>query len=101
MLHVSEEGRDLLGSLEYSGWEKDTEEFFTSENILDNEKFENIGIIKNKINPDDPELKNFLKRIEQFKISNKWSKKDLVKLFEETVKEFNHLETSKNLDEKM
>lgn len=81
--------------------EKDTEEFFTSENILDNERFENIGIIKNKINPDDPELKNFLKRIEQFKISNKWSKKDLVKLFEETVKEFNHLETSKNLDEKM
>ncbi|MDC3006693.1 hypothetical protein OAY96_00955, partial [SAR86 cluster bacterium] len=23
VLHMSEEGRDLLGSLEYSGWEKD------------------------------------------------------------------------------
>ena len=31
---MSEEGRNLLVSLEYSGWEKDTEEFFTSENFF-------------------------------------------------------------------
>lgn len=81
--------------------EKDFEEFFTENEILDMERFENLGVIKNEANFDDSKLENFTKEITKFKIVKTWSKEDIVDLFHKMIPNFGHKETGKYLDSKM
>ncbi|MCT7580023.1 UDP-N-acetylglucosamine 4,6-dehydratase [Aliarcobacter butzleri] len=81
--------------------EKDFEEFFTDKEILDMEKFENLGIIKNKAIYDETLLNNFEKTIKNYKENLSWTKDDIVKEFFKLIPDFGHKETGKYLDGKM
>ena len=81
--------------------EKDFEEFFTSSEMLDMTRFENLGIIKSDLNFDSEKLDNFLKSILEMKNNLKWTKEDMVNLFHTMIPDFGHKETGKYLDSKM
>lgn len=90
----------LFGESDTTG-EKDFEEFFTANEELDLDKFENLGIIKNKFSQEDDKIGFFEKEIATMKRNKSWNKKDLVSLFQEIIPEFGHKETGKYLDSKM
>ena len=81
--------------------EKDFEEFFTDNETLDMERFENLGIIKNEADFDEQMLAEFEERITEMKRDVAWSKQDLVDLFHRMIPDFGHKETGKYLDSKM
>lgn len=108
-----DEARELVKTLPQEGkWpclftssdttgEKDFEEFFTDNEILDLERFVNLGVIKNELNVDEDKLTLFSSKIEEFKSSKKWTKQQIVELFFEMIPGFGHKETGKYLDAKM
>lgn len=81
--------------------EKDFEEFFTDSENLDLERFSTIGVIKNDAEYDSEKLSYFQDRIEQIKLSKKWSRNTIVELFKEIIPDFGHKETGKFLDQRM
>jgi FlaA1/EpsC-like NDP-sugar epimerase len=81
--------------------EKDFEEFFTDKEVLDMQRFDNLGIIKNEANYSEELLNNFEKTIESFKANLSWNKEDIVKEFFKMIPNFGHKETGKYLDGKM
>lgn len=81
--------------------EKDFEEFFTDQETLDMECFENLGIIKNEADFDEQLLAEFENRIAAMKQDLAWTKQDLVDLFYRMIPDFGHKETGKYLDSKM
>lgn len=81
--------------------EKDFEEFFTVNEVLDIKRFENLGVIKNDPNFDQSKLENFTAKITQMKADKKWSKEEIVALFHGMIPNFGHKETGKYLDSKM
>lgn len=80
--------------------EKDFEEFYTDKEVLDMNSFSSIGVIKNELSYDEKKLNYFTDSIQNLRKST-WNKQDLVKLFNEMIENFNHLETGKYLDSKM
>ena len=81
--------------------EKDFEEFFTENEILDMDKFKNLGIIKNDPLYDEIKLNSFSNKIKEFKQILSWNKEDIVKEFFKLIPDFGHKETGKYLDGKM
>lgn len=81
--------------------EKDFEEFFTANEILDMEHFENLGVIKNEANFDNSKLDIFTARINKMKADKKWEKEEIVEMFHAMIPNFGHKETGKYLDSKM
>ena len=81
--------------------EKDFEEFFTEKEILDMERFQNLGVIKNEPEFDEGLLDEFEKSIDEMKSKKMWSKEEIVKLFFRMIPDFGHKETGKYLDGKM
>jgi len=81
--------------------EKDFEEFFTENEILDMERFNNFGVIKNSLNFDEAKLELFTQTITCFKQERNWNKEDIVGLFHTMIPDFGHQETGKYLDAKM
>lgn len=81
--------------------EKDFEEFFTDNETLDMERFENLGIIKNDPLYDESQLNRFSEAINQMKADKHWTKDRIVELFFEMIPDFGHKETGKYLDGKM
>jgi FlaA1/EpsC-like NDP-sugar epimerase len=108
-----EQARELAHSLPAQGkWpclftdsdttgEKDFEEFFTDNETIDMQRFDNLGVIKNEANF-DPELVAFFEeKIGQMKSRKSWVKGDIVELFHKMLPDFGHKETGKYLDSKM
>ncbi len=107
------EARDLMTTLPQEGkWpclftpsdttgEKDFEEFFTTQETLDLERFKNLGIIKNEPIFDEAKLALFSDTINELKAKKAWVKKDIVKLFHQMIPDFGHKEMGKYLDSKM
>jgi FlaA1/EpsC-like NDP-sugar epimerase len=81
--------------------EKDFEEFFTQYELLDMERFNNIGVIKNEAIYNDSLLDFFIGTIAEMKFKKNWSKVDLLELFNKMIPDFRHKETGKYLDGKM
>ncbi len=81
--------------------EKDFEEFFTDNETLDMERFENLGVIKNEANFNEELLKSFEATMKNYKENLSWSKKNIVKEFFKLIPDFGHKETGKYLDGKM
>ena len=81
--------------------EKDFEEFFTDKEVLDMDRFKNLGIIKNKLDFDANKLESFEKTIRSYLKNLSWTKEDIVKEFFKLLPDFAHKETGKYLDEKM
>ena len=81
--------------------EKDFEEFYTGDEDIDWERFENLGVIKNEPLFDDEKLNYFTDTIQKLKEQRAWDKEELVELFNYMIPNFNHKETGKYLDQKM
>jgi FlaA1/EpsC-like NDP-sugar epimerase len=108
-----EEARLLMATLPAEGkWpcfftasdttgEKDFEEFFTENEVLDMNRFENLGVIKNDLNFDEEKLNLFTDTIGALKKEGKWNKEQIVELFFKMIPGFGHKETGKYLDAKM
>jgi UDP-N-acetylglucosamine 4,6-dehydratase len=110
---TEDEARELIKTLPEQGkWpclftksdttgEKDFEEFYTDKEVLDMDRFENLGVIKNKPEYDESQLKNFEDAIGQLKFSMNWSKKSIVDEFFKMIPEFEYHDNGKYLDGKM
>jgi FlaA1/EpsC-like NDP-sugar epimerase len=81
--------------------EKDFEEFFTKDEVLEMNRFKNLGIIKNELNIEEEKLNHFSNVINALKQNGKWNKEQIVNLFFEMIPNFGHKETGKYLDAKM
>jgi FlaA1/EpsC-like NDP-sugar epimerase len=81
--------------------EKDFEEFFTENEILDMQRFDNLGVIKNDAVFEQDKLENFSEKIAEMKVNKAWKKEEIVDLFHTMIPNFGHKETGKYLDEKM
>ena len=81
--------------------EKDFEEFFTLNEILDMDRFKNLGVIKNKANYNTNMLDNFLVAIDELRGQRVWNKAPIVDLFNQMIPDFDHKETGKYLDGRM
>jgi UDP-N-acetylglucosamine 4,6-dehydratase len=81
--------------------EKDFEEFFTDKEILDMDRFRNLGVIKNEANFCPVMLDNFLEAIYELRAQTVWEKAPIVDLFNEMIPDFDHKETGKYLDGRM
>ncbi|NVK31272.1 MAG: UDP-N-acetylglucosamine 4,6-dehydratase [Gammaproteobacteria bacterium] len=113
LCETEDEARDLIKTLPEQGkWpclfvksdttgEKDFEEFFTDQEVLDMERFYNIGVIKNELIFNSELLDFFESQIQKFKADLSWQKTDIVDLFYKMIPGFGHKETGKYLDGKM
>lgn len=81
--------------------EKDFEEFYTRNEVLDMNQFENIGVIKNQLNIENQKLEFFESSIKELKKTKKWDKEEIVSLFFDMIPNFGHKEVGKYLDSKM
>ena len=81
--------------------EKDFEEFFTDNEILDMNRFKNLGVIKNEANYSSVMLDNFLEVIDELRAQKVWEKAPIVDLFNKMIPDFKHKETGKYLDGRM
>jgi len=81
--------------------EKDFEEFYTEGESLDMEKFKSIGVVKNGALYDEQKIKTFSDNIITLREKGKWTRSELIELFNFMIPEFNHKETGKFLDGKM
>lgn len=108
-----DEARELIRTLPQQGkWpclftisdttgEKDFEEFFTDKETLDLDRFQNLGVIKNKAVYDQAKLELFTNTITGFKATKSWVKEDIINLFHQMIPDFGHKDTGKYLDSKM
>lgn len=113
LCETEDEARELVKTLPQQGkWpclftksdttgEKDFEEFFTDNEVLDLERFENLGIIKNELSIDQEKIDLFDKEINEMRSTGLWQKVQIVDLFNKMIPNFNHKETGKYLDSKM
>ncbi|PIP98578.1 MAG: UDP-N-acetylglucosamine 4,6-dehydratase [Shewanella sp. CG18_big_fil_WC_8_21_14_2_50_42_11] len=81
--------------------EKDFEEFYTDKEVLDMNRFHNLGIIKNEPIYQKELLDLFESNIQSMKQTKKWTKLKIVELFHQMIPDFGHKETGKYLDGKM
>jgi len=113
LCQTEDEARELAHTLPEKGqWpclftasdttgEKDFEEFFTDNELLDLNRFRNLGIIKNEAIFDGQLIKHFTNTIQTYKQTGKWTKEQLVELFFEMIPNFGYVEKGKYLDAKM
>ncbi len=80
--------------------EKEFEEFYSDNEDIDLNKYENIGVIKLD-NKKEFELENFLKAINTIRIDKSAKTNDLIEIFSKFLHEFNHKDLGKSLDSKM
>jgi FlaA1/EpsC-like NDP-sugar epimerase len=107
------EARSLIDGLSQQGmWpclftssdttgEKDFEEFFTKNEIINLNLFENIGVIKNDLHIEESKLDLFETKIKSMLTDGKWQKEEIIQLFNQMLPDFRHKETGKYLDAKM
>jgi FlaA1/EpsC-like NDP-sugar epimerase len=81
--------------------EKDFEEFYVDGEILDLNRFPNLGIVKSNLSFDDSKLDAFIDNIKSAKRKLVWDKHYILNEFINILPSFDHKETGKYLDSKM
>ena len=81
--------------------EKLYEEFYTSEDEVNLNKFESIGIITNSLKSSRSDIEIMIKGIETLFKSDTYKKQDVINKMNKILPNFNHIETGKTLDNKM
>jgi FlaA1/EpsC-like NDP-sugar epimerase len=81
--------------------EKDFEEFYTEKEVLDMERFRNIGVIENEPLFDEALLEEFGCTVSEMRVRGSWSKEEIVALFFRMIPDFGHKEMGRYLDDKM
>ncbi len=97
----SEKQWALLATISDTTGEKDFEEFYTASEILDMERFYNLGVIKKELDFDADKLKQFEQKIKDYQTDLTWTKEDIIREFFVLLPDFQHKETGKYLDGKM
>jgi len=113
LCQTENEARELTNTLPLEGkWpclftvsdttgEKDFEEFYTDKELVDMDRFMNLGIIKNEAKFDNVKIENFTQSINKMRANKDWSKQEIIDLFFKMIPNFGHKETGKYLDAKM
>lgn len=81
--------------------EKDFEEFFTENEKLDMARFATIGVIQNEHNDYSDQVSKFRSAISAMRTQGKWTRSDIIDIFNAIIPEFSHKETGKFLDGRM
>ena len=81
--------------------EKDFEEFYTEDEVVDWDRFTSMGIIENNSYFDADLLINFEKQVKTWIADKSYDRDILIKLFNDTIPNFYHKETGKFLDDRM
>ncbi len=81
--------------------EKLFEEFYTNNDNIDLNSFKKLGFIKMKKFSSINEIENIIKDLILVFESNNYSKSSIVSTIKKNITDFNHIETGKNLDQKM
>jgi UDP-N-acetylglucosamine 4,6-dehydratase len=81
--------------------EKDIEEFYTTTEVLDMERFHSLGIIKTLGQFDAQKINYFKNEIQRIKHQGTWTKAEIVQLFFYMIPDFGHKDVGKYLDSKM
>ena len=87
-------------SLSDTSGEKAYEEFVTDTETADYNRFRSLGVITDKPIPDKEKLYKLLEKLEKA-FSEEPTKEEIVRIIEEYLPEFEHIETGKSLDSKM
>ena len=87
-------------SLSDTSGEKAYEEFVTDTETADYNRFRSLGVITGKPIPDKEKLYKLLEKLEKA-FSEEPTKEEIVRIIEEYLPEFEHIETGKSLDSKM
>jgi len=81
--------------------EKPYEEFFTDKEVLDNDSFINLGVVKNSKKRSIEEIDTIFDQLHTLFESNEISKQAIVNILHRYLPNFHHIETGKGLDQKM
>jgi len=81
--------------------EKTFEEFFTETEILDLKTFDSLGIIKNAPRKEIAEIKTLIDSLKTVLQKPDLTKEAIVSVMHDYLPSFHHIETGKNLDQKM
>ena len=81
--------------------EKSFEEFFTDNEILDLASFNSLGVIKNAPRRSISEIETMISMLTEVLAEPTVTKPAIVKVMAEFLPTFHHIETGKNLDQKM
>jgi FlaA1/EpsC-like NDP-sugar epimerase len=81
--------------------EKPYEEFYTHGEIIDNERFINLGVIKNSGRRDIREIDSIISRLRTLFDSGTVTKAGIIEILRSWLPNFEHIEKGKGLDSKM
>ncbi len=81
--------------------EKPYEEFFTEKEVIDNDRFVNLGVIKNSLKRDISEIDDIFSKLRQLFESGNVTKSAIVDILKSWLPDFGHIEKGKGLDSKM
>jgi FlaA1/EpsC-like NDP-sugar epimerase len=81
--------------------EKTYEEFYTKNESVDLDSFSNLGVIKNSLKRNLTEIDTIFKKLSNLFEQNNYDKRDVVNILKAFLPNFEHIETGKNLDQKM
>jgi len=113
LCNTEDEARELIKTLPKKGkWtclftksdttgEKDFEEFYTDKEVIDMDRFENLGVIKNELEYNENQLNSFEDAIYQLKSEMNWDKRSIVNEFFKMIPKFEYHDNGKYLDGKM
>ena len=77
------------------------EEFYTCQDVVNFNLYESIGVVTNSLKPSFSEMEVIIKEIETLFKRESYNKKDIIKIMNKILPNFNHIETGKSLDQKM
>ncbi len=81
--------------------EKGVEEFFTADELVDWNRYAEIGIVKNMFLADANAMSSFTEHFERLRNISEWTREDIKSGFQMLLPHFQHLETGKFLDSRM
>ncbi|MEN8879195.1 MAG: polysaccharide biosynthesis protein [Polaribacter sp.] len=81
--------------------EKLYEEFYTSEDEVNFDLYESIGVVTNTLKPSFSEMELTINEIGTLFKRESYSKEDVIEIMNKILPNFNHIETGKTLDQKM
>ena len=81
--------------------EKLYEEFYSSDDEVNFNLYESLGVITNSLKPSFSEMEQTIEEIDILFKRDSYNKEDILKIMNKILPNFNHIETGKTLDQKM
>ena len=81
--------------------EKLFEEFYTERDMVDLQSFDSLGVIKNALKSPLEIINQTLRELKAMMSTGDYNKAAIIKQLKSVIPDFEHVETGKNLDQKM